>query len=41
MKKEEALNLITQVLVNYRGTLNEHKILQEALELIKKLLEEK
>jgi len=34
---EEAINLLTQVCVNYRGTLQEHQALQEALKVINSL----
>jgi phosphoribosyl 1,2-cyclic phosphodiesterase len=41
MTKEQAINLLSQVCSIYRGTLEEHKALQEALEVIKNLEEKK
>jgi hypothetical protein len=40
MTKKEAINLLEQVCAAYRGTLEEHRKLQEALEAIKLLAEE-
>lgn len=37
MTKQQAIDLITQVCVNYRGTLQEHQALQEALKVINSL----
>jgi len=39
MTKQQALDLITQVLVTYKGTLQEHQLLHQALELVKNLEE--
>lgn len=39
MKREEAINLVTQVCVMYKGNLQEHQALQQALEVIKGLVE--
>jgi hypothetical protein len=39
MNKEQAINALTQVCSAYRGTLEEHKVLQQALEVIKGLVE--
>lgn len=39
MKTEEAINLLRQVCAIYKGTLQEHQMLQEALEVIMKLEE--
>jgi hypothetical protein len=39
MKREEAINLVTQVCVMYKGTLQEHSALQEALKVINTLVE--
>lgn len=39
MKREEAINLVTQVCVMYKGNLQEHQALQQALEVIKGLIE--
>jgi hypothetical protein len=35
MDKQQAWNLMTQVCANYRGTIEEHKALQQALEVLK------
>lgn len=34
MTKSEAINVLTQVCNQYKGTLQEHQILQEALKVI-------
>lgn len=34
MDKKEALNLLRQVAQMYKGTLQEHQLLQEALQLL-------
>jgi len=39
MNKDQAINTLTQVCNAYRGTLDEHKVLQQALEVIKGLVE--
>ena len=39
MTKKQAIEILTQVCSIYRGTLSEHKTLQEALEVISKLEE--
>ncbi len=39
MKKVDAISLITQVCAIYKGTLQEHEALQQALEVIKGLVE--
>ena len=36
MKLEEALNLLKQVCAGFRGNLQEHQTLQEALQIIEK-----
>lgn len=36
MKKEQAINLIKQVCSIYKGTLEEHKMLQEAITILEK-----
>ncbi len=36
MNKEQALNLIKQVVEAYRGTLQEHQALQQAFQVISK-----
>ncbi len=36
MTKEQAMNLITQACSQYKGTLQEHQMLQQAIELLKK-----
>jgi len=38
MTKDEALNLIQQVFSQYKGTLQEHQLLQEAIKTINNLL---
>ena len=38
MKREEAINLVTQVCVMYKGNLQEHQALQQALEVIRGLV---
>jgi len=35
MTKEQALAIIAQLAANYRGTLDEHKHIQEALKILK------
>jgi hypothetical protein len=37
MTKEQAVQLLTQVCAIYKGTLEEHTALQQALEVVKKL----
>ena len=37
MKTEEAINLLRQVCAIYKGTLQEHQQLQEALKVIEEL----
>lgn len=39
MKKDEAVNLLIQVCAMYKGTLQEHEALQQALAVIKTLVE--
>jgi len=39
MTKAQAIDLITQVCVMYKGTLQEHHTLQEALKIINTLVE--
>ena len=34
MKVDEAINLLKQVCANYRGTLQEHQLLQQALKVV-------
>lgn len=34
MEKTTAINLIKQVCVNYKGTLQEHQLLQEAIKVL-------
>jgi hypothetical protein len=41
MTKEEAIQLLRQVCAIYRGTLEEHSKLQQALQVIEKLEEPK
>ena len=41
MKLEEALNLLRQVCSGFRGTLQEHQSLQEALQVVEKKCSEK
>lgn len=41
MNKDQALNLIKQVIEGYRGTFQEHIALQEAFSIVKKELETK
>jgi hypothetical protein len=41
MTRDEALKIVTQVCVNYRGTLQEHQAIQTALQVIKDALEPK
>ena len=41
MKLEEALNLLKQVCAGFRGTLQEHQTLQEALQVVEKRCSEK
>jgi hypothetical protein len=38
---EQALQYLTNVSIMYKGTLEEHKLLQQALELFKNLIKEK
>ena len=38
MEKQQAINIITQVCNIYKGTLDEHKALQEALQVINGLV---
>lgn len=38
MKLDEALTLIKQICANYRGTLQDHQALQQALQVIEKEL---
>lgn len=39
MKKDEALNVIRQACVEFRGTLQDHRAIQEALAFIAKELD--
>ncbi len=39
MNKQQAIDLITQVCAMYKGTLQEHSALQEALKIINTLVE--
>lgn len=41
MKLEEALNLLKSVCANFRGTLQDHQALQEALQLVEDKCKEK
>jgi len=42
MNEEQALNLLSQVIRQYRGTLDEHTALQEAFKIVsEKVKEEK
>lgn len=34
MEKKQAINLLAQVCANFRGTMEEHKLLQEALQTV-------
>lgn len=40
MNTEQALKVISEVCAKYVGTLQEHQIIQQALELLKKATEE-
>lgn len=35
MTKQEALNLVAHVCAEYKGTLKDHQLLQEALKILK------
>jgi hypothetical protein len=37
MKRDEAINLIEQVVSMYKGTRQEHMLLQQAMEVVKNL----
>lgn len=39
MNRQQAIDLVTQVCVIYKGTLQEHQALQEALKVINTLVE--
>lgn len=41
MKLEEALNLIKNVCANFRGTLQDHQALQQAIQIVEKKCNEK
>ena len=41
MKREEALSLLSQVCAMFKGTLQEHTAIQQALEVVKKIEEPK
>lgn len=36
MKKQEAINILQQVCEQFKGTLTEHKLVQEALNVVSK-----
>lgn len=40
MSTQDAINLVTQVCQNYKGTLQEHQLLQEALKIINQNISE-
>ena len=41
MDKQKALNLVAQAVVQYKGTLQEHQALQEALKVLNELVNPK
>lgn len=41
MEKKEAFNLVAQVCAIYKGSLEEHKAIQTALEILKPIEEQK
>ena len=41
MKPEEALNVVAQVCAEFRGTLKDHQMIQDALQVLKSALEPK